>query len=103
MSTARELEEMRRVAASEGVPMDCLDRLVVSPKRAAHMLDVSLRTVEHELDEGKIPIIWVRKARRISLLDLVEYMSKNRGFGPRSSRGSGDHEVNEFMASFRSG
>ena len=53
-SAASSLEHLRRLAASESIPLDCVDRLALSPARVARLLDVSLATIHRELEEGKL-------------------------------------------------
>ncbi len=99
-SAAIALEHLRRIASSEGIPLDCVDTLALSPQRVARLLDVSRSTIENELAAGEIATTWVRGSRRISVLDLVDYMRKNRSFGPRASSPGSTSELERFTKSF---
>ena len=94
------LENIRRIAASEGIPLDCVDTLALSPQRAARLLDVSKSTIENELATGALATTWVRGSRRVAVLDLVEYMRRNRSFGPRASRRGSPSELDSFVERF---
>ncbi len=92
------LESMRRIAASEGIPLDCVDVLALSPARVARLLDVGRKTIERELEDGNLRTTWIRGARRVAVLDLVEYLGEHRAVGPRAQT---DTEVTQLVESFR--
>ena len=102
-SAAIALEHLRRIASSEGIPLDCVDTLALSPQRVARLLDVSRSTIENELSAGAIPTTWVRRSRRIAVLDLIEYMRRNRSFGPRTSCEGSSSELASFLETFHDG
>ena len=97
---ASSLETIRRIAASEGIPLDCVDALALSPSRVARLLDVSKSTIENELAAGALATTWVRGSRRVAVLDVVEYMHSNRSFGPRTSRRGSPSELDSFLERF---
>ena len=102
-SIASRLEHLRRVASSEGIPLDCLDTLALRPQRVARLLGVSKSTIENELAAGAIPTTWVRGSRRVSVLDLIEYMRRNRSLGPRTSREGSSSDLDSFLETFHHG
>ena len=99
MSTAARVEALRRIAGTEGIPIDCVEKLAFRPSTVARLLEVSKRTVERELDAGRLPTTWIGNSRRISTLDLVEYLDVNRTVGPR---GRAPSSVDDLIESFRS-
>lgn len=87
---AAKLEHTRRLLAQQGVPVEALDRLAVSPRVAARLLAVSPSMVEKLVGSGELPAFNVGRAVRIELVELVEFMERNRKVGrpaaPRSAR-----------------
>ena len=102
-SVASRLEHLRRIASSEGIPLDCVGTLALKPARVARLLDVSTSTIENELAAGAIPTTWVRGSRRVAVLDLIEYMRRNRSLGPRTSREGSSSDLGSFMETFHHG
>lgn len=77
------LEQLRAAARDLGVPLDAIDVLALSPARVARLLGVSTRTIERELEDGELAATMIRGARRIAVVDLVEYLEARRVLGTR--------------------
>ena len=75
---AEALEHARRILAREGIPIELVDRLAVSPRVAGKLLSVSLGMVEKLISSGELPAFQVGRAVRIEVVDLVLFMRRNR-------------------------
>jgi len=78
VTAGERLEHARRLAAELGLPLDGLDRLAVPPRLAARLLSVSHSQVEKLVARGELPAFRVGRSVRIELLDLVDFMRRNR-------------------------
>lgn len=101
MSASRRLEALRQAAHAEGIPLDCIDRLALRPARAARLLDVSSSLIDQEIAEGHLVVTWIRGARRISILDLVDYLEARRSRGRRALRAGEASPAETLVRSFR--
>jgi excisionase family DNA binding protein len=78
MTASERLERARRLAAETGIPLAGVDRLAVSPRIAARLLSLSLSMVEKLIARGDIPAFHAGRVVRVELVDLVEFMERNR-------------------------
>jgi excisionase family DNA binding protein len=78
VTAGERLEHVRRLAAELGLPLDGLDRLAVPPRLAARLLSVSHSQVEKLVTCGELPAFRVGRSVRIELLDLVDFIQRNR-------------------------
>jgi excisionase family DNA binding protein len=90
VTAGERVEHVRRLAAELGLPVDGLDRLAVPPRLAARLLSVSHSHVEKLVARGEMPAFRVGRSVRIELLDLIDFMQRNRrphkGFRASSTR-----------------
>jgi excisionase family DNA binding protein len=78
VTAGERLAYVRRLATELGLPLDGLDRLAVPPRLAARLLSVSHSQVEKLVARGELPAVRVGRSVRIELLDLVDFMQRNR-------------------------
>lgn len=78
MTVGERIEHARRLAAELGLPLDGLDRLAVPPRLAARLLSVSHSQVEKLVARGELPAFRVGRSVRIELVELVDFMDRNR-------------------------
>jgi excisionase family DNA binding protein len=85
MQTARstELEELRRLAARYGVPVEVADRLTLRPREVARATGFGLRTVERWIATGRLPAIRVDEGVAVALHDLLRFFEENRAVPTR--------------------
>jgi excisionase family DNA binding protein len=90
VTVGERIEHARRLAAELGLPLDGLDRLAVPPRLAARLLSVSHSQVEKLVARGELPAFRVGRSVRIELVELVDFMDRNRrthkDFRPSSTR-----------------
>jgi len=78
VTPGEKLDQVRRLAAELGLPVDGLDRLAVPPRVVARLLSVSHSQVEKLVAQGDLPAFQVGRSVRIGLVDLVEFIERNR-------------------------
>ena len=85
MQTARstKLEELRRLAARYGVPVEVADRLTLRPREVAQATGFGLRTVERWIATGRLPAIRVDEGVAVALHDLLRFLEENRAVPTR--------------------
>ncbi len=85
MQTARstKLEELRRLAARYGVPVEVADRLTLRPREVARATGFGLRTVERWIATGRLPAIRLDEGVAVALHDLLRFFEENRAVPTR--------------------
>ena len=85
MQTARstKLDELRRLAARYGVPVEVADRLTLRPREVARATGFGLRTVERWIATGRLPAIRVDEGVAVALHDLLRFFEENRAVPTR--------------------
>ena len=97
MTTAAQIEQLRRLASEQGVPLDCVDRLAVSTRVAAKLLSVSAGTIANLIDRGEMAYVTFGRSRRIEVVEILDYLSRNRRLRPAPSRRSTGNSVGRFI------
>lgn len=59
-------------------PIPPAERLQVSPTEAAHLLSISLRTLQRKVKAGEIPAIGAGRLLRFAVDDLRAWQERNR-------------------------
>ena len=75
---AQKIERLRSLAAQHQVPIDLVDRIAVSPARAARAIDVCKRKLEGWIANGDLPIVQLDRSVRILVVDLFEFLEEKR-------------------------
>ena len=78
MTVGERIEHARRLASESGLPLGGLDRLAVPPRLAARLLSISHSLVEKLVARGELPAFRVGRSVRIELVELVDFMDRNR-------------------------
>ena len=84
-NAAAQIEQLRRLASEQGVPLDCVDRLAVSTAIAAKLLSVSPGTIANLIERGEMAYVTLGRSRRIEVVELLDYLSRNRRLRPVTS------------------
>jgi excisionase family DNA binding protein len=82
---SRQLEELRRLAARYGLPIDVADRLTLRPREVARATGFGLRTVERWIAAGRLPAIRVDEGVAVALQDLLRFLEENRAVPTQSA------------------
>ncbi len=78
MSAAEHVEQLRCLAASHGIPLECVDRLALSPRNAGKALDVSEKTIRALIDAGALSVVRIGRCVRVPAVDLIGYLEEHR-------------------------
>ena len=91
---SQRLEQVRRVCNEMGIPFDASQKLAVSTRRAARLLDLTDKAFTKLLTEDGIPIIDLGpRASRILVTDLVELLFRRRVV--RTPKRTGDLDADQ--------
>jgi excisionase family DNA binding protein len=94
---ASQLEELRRLAARYGVPVDVADRLTLRPREVARATGFGLRTVERWIATGRLSSIRVEEGVAVALQDLLRFLEENRAVPTQSAKTSLKNRARLFI------
>ena len=76
---SQKLEQVRHVCNEMGIPFDASQKLAISTRRAAKLLDLTDTAFKKILTEDGVPVIDLGpRASRILVTDLVELLFRRR-------------------------
>ena len=84
-TASTQLEELRRLAARYGLPVDVANRLTLRPREVASATGFGLRKVQCWIAAGRLPAIRVDGSVAIALQDLLRFLEENRAVATKSA------------------